>query len=65
MMEMINRCLEISDGKRAALEAFDRHAQRKEMIANRIGRREQSDALGNRKWRRRQAALARRNKETV
>lgn len=63
-MEMINRCLEITADKRAELEAFDRrHAERKEMIARRRELREASPDFGNRKERRRQAALARKGKE--
>lgn len=60
-MEMINRCLEISADKRAELEAFDRAKQRKELIAMRAESR--SPDFGNRKARRRQAALARQGKE--
>jgi hypothetical protein len=62
-MEMLNRCLEITDLKRAALERFDqdvahqRHLERKEMIAARKEAR--SPEFGNRKERRRQAALQR------
>jgi hypothetical protein len=56
-MEMINRCLEITAAKRDELEAFDRAAKRKEMIANRVDGR--SEMFSNRKERRRQAALKR------
>lgn len=56
-MEMINRCLEMSADKRAEIEAFDRATQRKEMIAMRQENR--SAEFGNRKERRRLAALQR------
>ena len=63
-MEMINRCREITADKIAELEEFDRRQSRRaEMIANRAEHREQSDTFGNRKERRRQAALERQNKE--
>jgi hypothetical protein len=62
-MEMINRCLEISEAKRAELEAHDRHAKRKEAIAARRDLREMSGEFGNRKERRKQAALVRHGKE--
>lgn len=60
-MDMINRCLEITDAKRAEIEAHDRHRQRKEMIAMRRERREEMGE-GNRKERRRQAALERKER---
>lgn len=56
-MEMINRCLEVSADKRAELEAFDRAKRRKEVIAMRAENR--SSDFGNRKARRRQAAMER------
>lgn len=62
-MEMINRCLEMTADKRAALEDFDRAKQRKEMIAMRAESR--SPDFGNRKARRRQAALERQSKVTA
>lgn len=59
-MEMINRCLEITDAKRAEVEEYDRrHVKRKEMIAMRRERREALGEYGNRKERRRQAAMER------
>lgn len=58
-MEMINRCLEITAAKRAELDEFDRrHAERKAMIEERRERRGE----GNRKERRRQAALDRKER---
>lgn len=60
-MEMINRCLEMTADKKSALEEFDRANQRKEMIAMRKENR--SPDFGNRKARRREAALARQRKE--
>ena len=57
-MEMINRCLEISAAKRAELEDADRRNERKAKIAER--REHRSPDFGNRKQRRREAALARR-----
>lgn len=60
-MEMINRCLEITDAKRREIEEHDferRHAERKAMIEERRERRGE----GNRKERRRQAALDRRER---
>jgi hypothetical protein len=63
-MEMINRCLEITADKRAELEEFDRrNGKRKEMIA--LRKEARSSDFGNRKERRRNAALARQGKETV
>jgi hypothetical protein len=56
-MEMINRCLEMTAGMRADLDAFDRAALRKEMIAMRKETR--SPAFGSRKERRRLAAIQR------
>lgn len=57
-MEMFNRCLDITEAKRAALEAFDsRSHERKTMIAER--KENYSLDFGNRKARRRQAALER------
>jgi hypothetical protein len=57
-MEMINRCLEVTEAQRAALEQFDkRHSHREQMIAKRGETR--SPEFGNRKARRRQAALER------
>ena len=56
-MEMINRCLEVSAAKRAEIEANDRHQRRKEEIAMR--RELRGEGFGNRKERRRQAALER------
>lgn len=57
-MEMINRCLEVSEAKRAEIEAFDlRSSRRKEMIAMRADDR--SPENGNRKARRRLAAQQR------
>lgn len=59
-MEMINRCLDITEAKRAELEEFDRrHAERKAMIEE---KRERRGEFGNRKERRRQAALDRKEK---
>lgn len=56
-MEMINRCLEITEAKREALAEHDRRAK---MLEERAMRREQrGPGWGNRKERRRQAALAR------
>ena len=44
-MEMINRCLDITDAKRAQLEDYDRrHAGRKTMIEERGGRRGEAPA---------------------
>lgn len=65
-MEQINRCLEITEAKRAALRAFDsdsRHAERKAMIAERKAHR--SADFGNRKARRREAALARKKGKEI
>ena len=53
-MEVINRCLEIDEVKRAALSDFDGIAETE------IWRE-----LGNRKERRRQEALSRKSKETA
>jgi hypothetical protein len=59
-MEMINRCLEITADKRAELEEFDRRkGKRMRMMEERAEWRERSDTFGNRKERRRQAALER------
>jgi hypothetical protein len=60
-MEMINRCLEITEAKREALEAFDRRKQKLEERA--FLREQRSPEWGNRKQRRREAALARQGKE--
>lgn len=63
-MEMINRCLDLSEDRRRELELFDREAKRREMISNVISNRERPSAdWGNRKHRRRQAALARKGRE--
>lgn len=63
-MEMINRCLEISAVKRAEIEDADRrNEERKALIAERIEHR--SPDFGNRKQRRRAAALARRPKREI
>lgn len=63
-MEMINRCLEITADKRADLEEFDRRkGKRMQLMEERAAWRESSPTFGNRKERRRQAALAR--KETA
>lgn len=65
-MEMINRCLEVNDDKRDEIEAHDRHQKRKELLAMRMEMRETRPAdWGNRKERRRQAALLRQGKETA
>ncbi|MGM4906216.1 hypothetical protein AB8B21_05935 [Tardiphaga sp. 866_E4_N2_1] len=65
-MEVINRCRDITADKIAEIEEFDRrNGRRKEEIANRAEYREQSETFGNRKERRRQAALDRQNKECV
>jgi hypothetical protein len=62
-MEMINRCLDITADKKAELEEFDRRkGKRMEMLATRAEHREVSETFGNRKERRRQAALDRREK---
>jgi len=61
-MEMINRCLEITADKRAEIDAFDQ--RRKEKLAMRQKLREsRSPDWGNRKQRRREAALQRQGKE--
>lgn len=66
-MEMINRCLEISTAQRAEIKRLDqqqvdqRHFERKAMIAER--KENHSAEFGNRKQRRRQAALARQGRE--
>lgn len=63
MMRMINDCLNIDEAARAALEEFDRRqGARGEMVTARTEHREQSDTFGNRKERRRQAALERQGK---
>jgi hypothetical protein len=65
-MEMINRCLEITADKRAELEEFDRRkGKRMEKMEQRAAWREVSPTFGNRKERRRQAALERQGKETA
>jgi hypothetical protein len=62
-MEMINRCLEISADKRAELEEFDRRkGKRMKMVEERAAWREVSSTFGNRKERRRQDALTRKEK---
>lgn len=59
-MEMINRCLEITADKHADLEEFDRRkGKRTKMIEERAAWREASPTFGNRKERRRQAAMER------
>lgn len=65
-MEMINRCLDVTADKRAELEEFDRRkGKRMEMMEERATRREQSPTFGNRRERRRLAALERQGKETA
>jgi hypothetical protein len=65
-MEMINRCLEITADKRAELEEFDRRkGKRMKMMEERAEWRDQSPTFGNRKERRRLAALERQGKETA
>lgn len=60
-MEIINRCLDITEAKREALEAFDR---RQRMLEERnLTREQRGPEWGNRKQRRREAALARQKKE--
>jgi hypothetical protein len=60
-MEMINRCLEITEAKREALEAFDSRQRKLEERA--LLREQRGPEWGNRKQRRRQVALER--KETA
>jgi hypothetical protein len=62
MMEMINRCLEITHAKRDEIEIFDRAQKRKEMIAMRK-ERARSPEFGNRKERRRQRAIERQSSD--
>jgi hypothetical protein len=65
-MEMLNRCLDVSADKRAELEEFDRRkGNRMKMMEERAAWREVSPTFGNRKERRRQAALERQGKETA
>lgn len=64
-MEMINRCLEITADKRAELDEYDRRNAKRMKMEERAAWREASPTFGNRKERRRQAALERQSKERV
>lgn len=59
-MEMLNKCLEVTDDMRAKLEAFDRASRRNNSLINQLDA-DRANVYGNRAARRRQAAIERKS----